>query len=288
MLLVTPAAGQVFPLDHVIAAGTSGGIDGERAARISAGSTRVDDPAANSVDATGNATAADAASALMAPDTPVYYALSQGTDVYHSMSADTAFVSLEFQEPVSVLSFHGPWLHIRTRGGSVGYVRSAFMSDVWIRVVKSKKTVYVYRGETLESEIPADMAYNFFADKKERGDARRPDHWRTPEGRFYVVARNPDSQFHRAWVLNYPTPADADRGLKAGLINQTEFQQIRNAAATFRPPPMGTALGGFIEIHGSGTGTRTSWTRGCVAIPNAEMDRLWDIVKVGTPVVVEP
>lgn len=283
MLLVTPAAGQVFPADLVIAAGTSGGINAESPAGISKTGG-----AANSEASTVVASVGATTSALTAPDTPVYYALSAETDVYRSMSADTAFVSLSFQEPVSVLSFHGPWLHIRTGGGDVGYVRSAFMSDVWIRVVKSRKTVYVYRGETLESEIPADMAYNFFADKEERGDARRPDHWRTPEGRFYVVARNPNSQFHKAWVLNYPTPADADRGLKAGLISQSESKQIREAAANFRPPPMGTALGGFIEIHGSGTGARTSWTQGCVAIPNAEMDRLWDIVKVGTPVVVEP
>lgn len=225
---------------------------------------------------------------LTGTDTPVFYALSANTDLYRSMTSDEAFASLGFQEPVSVLSFHGPWLHIRTGAGDVGYVRSAFMSDVWIRVVKSKKTVYVFRGEKLDSEIPADMAYNFFADKEERGDARRPDHWRTPEGRFYVVARNPNSQFHKAWVLNYPTPADADRGLRNGLITAAEAKQIHAAGAAFRPPPMGTALGGFIEIHGSGTGTRTSWTQGCVAIPNADMDRLWDIVKVGTPVIVEP
>jgi len=245
--------------------------------------------------ATAQATLGDAVIAapastvsLTAADTPVFYALSADTDVYGSMSSEAAFTSLDFQEPVSVLSFHGPWLHIRTGEDEEGYVRSAFMSDVWIRVVKSKKTVYIYRGERLESEIPADMAYNFFADKEERGDARRPDHWRTPEARFYVVARNPNSQFHKARVLNYPTPQDADRGLRRGLISEAEARQIRAAGAAYRPPPMGTALGGFIEIHGSGTGTRTSWTRGCVAIPNADMDRLWDIVKVGTPVIVEP
>ena len=225
---------------------------------------------------------------LMRPDAPVFYALSDGIAIYPGMRRESESSRLVFQEPVSVLSFHGPWMRVRTSAGEEGYVESTYLSNVWIRVVKSKKTVYVYRGEVLESAIPADMAYNFFADKQQRGGSLRPDHWRTPEGRFYVVALNPNSQFHRAWVLNYPTPEDADRGLEEGIISSAEHRQIKNASAERRPPPMGTALGGFIEIHGRGTGARTNWTRGCVAIPDAEIDRLWDIVRVGTPVVVEP
>ena len=218
----------------------------------------------------------------------MYYSLEKGTTVYREMNDAIPYLALDFQEPVTVISFHGPWTRIRTNDGARGYVRSAALSDVWIRVDKSEKTVYVYRGETLESAIPADLAYNFFTDKRERGSPLRPDHWRTPEGRFYVVARNPRSQFHRAFVLSYPTPEDAEYGIEAGIISRSEYDQINEASASHRPPPMNTALGGFIEIHGYGTGARTSWTQGCIAIPNAEMDRLWDLVQVGTPVVIEP
>ena len=51
---------------------------------------------------------------------------------------------------------------------------------------------------------------------------------------------------------------------------------------------MNTALGGMIEIHGHGTGARSNWTQGCIAVRNDAMDRLWRWVAVGTPVVVEP
>ncbi len=233
------------------------------------------------------ASRADGDAALYTADAQVFYALVAGTGVFRGMDRTDLQARLEFQEPVSVVSFHGPWTRVRTSEGLEGYVDAGRLSDVWIRVVKSRKTVYVYRGEELESEIPADMSYNFFTDKKQRGGVIKPDHWRTPEGRFYVVARNPNSQFHRAWVLNYPTPEDADRGLEEGIISEAEHRDIAAAAANYRMPPMGTALGGYIEIHGRGTGARTSWTRGCVAIPDAEIDRLWDLVKVGTPVVVE-
>jgi pyruvate,water dikinase len=36
-----------------------------------------------------------------------------------------------------------------------------------------------------------------------------------------------------------------------------------------------------------GTGDATAWTQGCVAVPNPAMDRLWSLVRVGTPVLVE-
>jgi len=51
---------------------------------------------------------------------------------------------------------------------------------------------------------------------------------------------------------------------------------------------MNTELGGYIEIHGDGTGERNNWTQGCIAIANGELDRLWDLVTVGTPVLIDP
>ena len=115
----------------------------------------------------------------------------------------------------------------------------------------------------------------------------RRDDWRTPEGTFYVVRKNPNSQFYRAFVLNYPTVEDAERGLDEGLISKAEHRRIVEAQKILAMPPMGTALGGMIEIHGDGTGAARNWTRGCVAIHNSHIDKMWYRVEVGTPVVIE-
>jgi lipoprotein-anchoring transpeptidase ErfK/SrfK len=50
---------------------------------------------------------------------------------------------------------------------------------------------------------------------------------------------------------------------------------------------MNTKLGGWIEIHGDGTGAATNWTQGCVALHNRDMNTLWWWAEVGTPVRVE-
>ena len=43
--------------------------------------------------------------------------------------------------------------------------------------------------------------------------------------------------------------------------------------------------GAMIEIHGHG-GKGIDWTEGCIALTNNDMDNLFNIVKVGTPVTI--
>ena len=76
--------------------------------------------------------------------------------------------------------------------------------------------------------------------------------------------------------------------LREGLISQGQYEAIVEANRAFREPPMGTALGGLIELHGQGSGRQRAWTRGCVALRNPHMQELYEMVHVGTPVVIEP
>ena len=102
-----------------------------------------------------------------------------------------------------------------------------------------------------------------------------------------VVHKNPESAFYKALVLNYPKVEDARRGLDTGLISRSQYQAIKRAQDELRMPLMNTDLGGWIEIHGDGTGDGTAWTQGCVAVQNSVMDVLWERVRVGTPVLIE-
>lgn len=211
---------------------------------------------------------------------------SQAT-VYLRPDSTRPYLRLGFHEPVYRIGHDGAWCHVRTADGAQGYVACSAISNVWIRVSKQDRAVYLYRGRTLVQTIKADFGYNVFADKEQRGNLRERDHWRTPEGQFYVVAKNPQSKFYKALVLNYPTPEDAERGLKKGLITPREHRAIVRADERQEMPPMNTRLGGWIEIHGDGTGRATNWTQGCVAVHNEAMDTLWRSVPVGTPVLIE-
>ncbi len=222
-----------------------------------------------------------------APASSVYYVVQQRATVYTLPDSGRAYVSLGFREPVYVQETQGRWSRVRTQDGAQGYVETAALSNVWIRVSKRKKTLYLYQGDDLIMKVPADFGYNAFADKERQGSIANPDHWRTPEGAFFVVKKNAYSKFYKAFVLNYPNAEDAERGLRQGLISREQHHAIVQAEANFSMPPMGTALGGMIEIHGDGTGSGTNWTQGCVAVHNDHIDDLWGWVAVGTPVLVE-
>lgn len=228
-------------------------------------------------------------------EAPAYYVTGRDVTLRESPALRAPAVApLRFRDGVRVLAEAGPpadgfsagWRLVQA-GGLRGYVRAADLSNVWIRVDKSDRALFVYRGDQLIREYPADVATSD-EDKVRRSAVGELDHYRIPEGVFFVTRLNGASQYYRAFVVSYPGPVHALRGLRDGLITEAQYQDIVRADQEGREPPMGTRLGGLIEIHGHGSGRQRAWTRGCVALRNVHMDELWDIVGVGTPIVIEP
>jgi murein L,D-transpeptidase YafK len=118
------------------------------------------------------------------------------------------------------------------------------------------------------------------------GPKRREGDRRTPEGSYTVCTRNARSRYRLFLGLSYPGPADAERGLREGAIAPAEHEAILAAAREGRAPPWKTALGGEIGIHGSGSSA--DWTLGCIALDDADVETLWGLCPLGTPVTIEP
>ncbi|MEM6930583.1 MAG: L,D-transpeptidase family protein, partial [Myxococcota bacterium] len=79
--------------------------------------------------------------------------------------------------------------------------------------------------------------------KQKQGDLRTPEGW-------YRTSDRPWSQFYAALTIDYPAVRDAARGLRRGLVTQTQHDAIVEAQRAHRLPPMNTPLGGQILIHG--------------------------------------
>ena len=217
----------------------------------------------------------------------LFYVTGRTTSLYRDAEQTKPYMRLRFREPVTVLAIENAVKKVRTMDGAMGYVNANELSNIWILVSKRRKKLTLHQGMDVISEFRADFGYNAYSDKVIRGSEEKPDQWRTPEGVFYVVKKNPYSKFYRAFLLNYPNTEDARRGLENGLISQREYESIMLAEKRGTVPPMGTILGGMIEIHGNGTGLASDWTQGCVAVRDADMDFLWTYVREGTPVVIE-
>lgn len=123
--------------------------------------------------------------------------------------------------------------------------------------------------------------------KRVRGDERMP------EGEYRIAgAARKSARFHVFIPIDYPSRADADRGLEQGLIDEAQHAAIAQAHAKRRMPPQDTALGGAIGLHGEGPRWRgdldLNWTQGCIAVSDRDIDVIARRVRTGTPLRILP
>lgn len=106
------------------------------------------------------------------------------------------------------------------------------------------------------------------------GPKEREGDGRTPEGTYYICLVKEAGKYGKSLGLSYPSPADAQRGLAAGLIEEPALNAVRRAWEGRIRPPWGTALGGEIYLHEGGAAS--DWTQGCIALEKADMARLFE------------
>jgi hypothetical protein len=135
-----------------------------------------------------------------------------------------------------------------------------------IIVDKFSHKLHVYQKGVRKMEFEAEMGKNWVGGKRLRGDMA------TPEGMYKIVKKlGPGStRYHKALLLDYPNAED-----KARFRLEVENGSI----------PGNAGIGGLIEIHGHG-GRGTDWTEGCIALTDSEMDTIFKIAKIGTPVTI--
>jgi murein L,D-transpeptidase YafK len=156
-----------------------------------------------------------------------------------------------------------------------------------ILVAKRTRTLDLILDGRLERRYSIALGRNAEADKSVEGDQA------TPLGEFYVCAKNPRSRYFLSLCISYPNAEDAERGLAAGLIGVQEYGQILAALHAGKAPPQHTRLGGEIYIHGRGVKeteaapTEKDWTRGCIALENADMQDLYGRIDIGTAVRID-
>lgn len=130
---------------------------------------------------------------------------------------------------------------------------------------KARKLTLYADGKPMRTYLVA-LGAKPVGDKVKAGDNK------TPEGLFYIDARQPNSKYHLALHISYP---DAPRRARAEA--------------------MGVDPGGDIMIHGlpNGLGAagaahrRNDWTNGCVALTDEEIEQIWSVVPIGTPVEIK-
>ena len=94
---------------------------------------------------------------------------------------------------------------------------------------------------------------------------------KTPEGLYRIDHHNPNSRFHRALHVSYPSPTDMSRAKAAGIDPRGEIivHGIQNG------------LGWLGRAH-----RFVDWTTGCIAVTDLEIEELYRIVPDGTTIEI--
>jgi hypothetical protein len=138
--------------------------------------------------------------------------------------------------------------------------------DYSIIIDKFSRKFFVYLNGSKKYEFEAELGENWVGDKRERGDKA------TPEGMYKITKKfeGNKTKYYKALLLNFPNDEDMAR-FKSEIARGSL--------------PASAKIGGLIEIHGNG-GKGIDWTEGCIALTDKEMDVVFKIVKVGTPVTI--
>ncbi len=134
-------------------------------------------------------------------------------------------------------------------------------------VVKNQRTLILLSHEKVLRTYKVALGRTPVGAKEREGDHK------TPEGRYILDRRNAASRFYKSIHISYPNEQDKQGAARHGV-----------------------SAGGDIMIHGLpngfgwlGAAHRTlDWTDGCVAVTNAEMDEIWELVPDGTPIEIRP
>jgi murein L,D-transpeptidase YafK len=132
---------------------------------------------------------------------------------------------------------------------------------------KSDKKLYLLKNGKIIREYSARIG-SIPGKKMYEGDNR------TPEGRYFISNKNPNSQYFLSLAISYPNKEDVARARA-----------------------MGKKPGGDIMIHGmpnkAGLIERfknqyEDWTAGCIAVKDKDMVEIYAMVDVHTPILIRP
>jgi len=134
-------------------------------------------------------------------------------------------------------------------------------------VRKSERKLLLLHGETVVRSYRVALGLNPVGTKERAGD------FRTPEGSYRLVRRNPRSDFFLSMQVSYPNETD----LKHARRNHWD-------------------TGGSIMIHGLPNQLKheptyyesRDWTDGCIAVSNADMLEIWLLTPDNAPIDILP
>lgn len=141
------------------------------------------------------------------------------------------------------------------------------LADVdYALVEKKNRNLYLYSKGRMLKQYKIALGFSPLGNKEKEGDGK------TPEGKYYIISKNPKSTYHLSLRISYPSEDDTlvamSRGLKPG--SDIMIHGIRKGLGW---------IGGYHRL--------LDWTRGCIALTNREIEEIYFAVPIGTTIEIK-
>jgi murein L,D-transpeptidase YafK len=127
---------------------------------------------------------------------------------------------------------------------------------------KSERKLYLFSKGEVVQKYRVSLGGSPKGPKTIEGDEK------TPEGKYVILDKNPTGEFHKNLGINYPNKYDLIVGRTGGDI------KIHGLSPKF-------AKWGKLQ-------TLRDWTKGCIAVTNKQIDEIYDLVDLNTPISIYP
>lgn len=138
-----------------------------------------------------------------------------------------------------------------------------------IVVEKEKRQMNIYAGNQKIVGFNISLGSSPIGHKQQKGDGK------TPEGKYQISYKNSHSRYHLSLKVSYPNRADKFAARKKGVDPGSDI--MIHGYPNYLPAFMGDFL-----LQGR------DWTAGCIAVSNAEIELLWQLVDIGTQIEILP
>lgn len=145
-------------------------------------------------------------------------------------------------------------------------------SPYTVIIDKSDYELRIYDNQGWYATYPVVFGNKSLGDKKMEGDRN------TPEGTFHIVSKKNHAEWGRFMLLDYP--------------NNESIEKF-NERKAHGEIPSSASIGGGIGIHGTrkdeefAVDRYQNWTWGCISVKYSDIFELYNLLPVGTKVVIQ-
>lgn len=146
-------------------------------------------------------------------------------------------------------------------------------SNKQVHIYKSKRVLYVIQGKDTIHFCKIVLGTHPVGDKMQEGDRK------TPEGKFHLKSKYPHSSWTYFMWFDYQ--------------NQESYKKFKDRKKNKIISESAT-IGGEVGLHGVPDGmddlidNRVDWTWGCVSMKTEDIKKVYQLVPVGSIIMIQP